>query len=42
MVLYDVILTALDFDVTQLPVHRKVLQIHGARRGYCQATTSKW
>lgn len=31
-------LTALDFDVTQLSVHREVLQVHGTRRGYCQAT----
>lgn len=30
-------LTALDFDVTQLSVHREVLQVHGTRRGDRQA-----
>lgn len=35
------VLTAFDFDVTQLPVHWEVLQVHGARRSYCQAATSE-
>jgi len=30
-------LTALDFDVTQLTVHREVLQVHGTRRSDRQA-----
>lgn len=34
-------LTALDLDVAQLTVHREVLQVHRARRGYGQAVGEK-